>query len=126
MEHPDEEQLNAEELAQYLESVSQGNGQVCLDKKQLTRDYKVFAWLVREVQEQKSILQRVPQAAATGADVVSQHAEALRDFDANHSTWFQKSKLMSLLYHRLKGARNAVASVANGQHQRRAGMSRMA
>lgn len=120
-----EVQLNAEEVAQYLEVVIRGNGQLCLDKKQLVRDYAVFAWLVREVQEEKSVLQRVPQSAATGAEVVSQHADALREFDANHVVWFQKSKLMSLLYHRLQNARNAVAA-AKAQQQSRTGLPKMA
>lgn len=114
-------QLNSEELAQYVERVSQGNGQLCLDKKQLEQDYKVYLWLVREVKEQKAVLQCVSQSAATGAEVVSQHAEALREFDATQVAWFQKSKLMSLLYHRLLVARNAVAAV-KAQQQRRLGL----
>lgn len=115
----DELRLNAEELAQYLEAMTRGDGQLCLDKDQLVKDYKVYVWLVREVQAQKGVLQRVPQSAATGTDVVSHHAEALREFDANHVAWFQKSKLMALLYHRLLGARNAVAAARTQQQQQR-------
>ena len=59
-------QLNAEEVAQYLEAVSQGSGQLCLDKKQLERDYKVYVWLRGELQQQTAVLQRVPQSAAKG------------------------------------------------------------
>jgi hypothetical protein len=113
----DEVQLNAEELAQYLEVVSQ-NDRLCLDKQQLMRDFKVYTWLVKEVQEQKGVLQKVPQSAAVGSEIISPHAEALREFDANHVVWFQKSKLMSLLYRRLKGAQNAVAAAKAQQHRR--------
>ena len=53
--------------------------------------------------------------------MVSRHAEALREFDANHVVWFQKSKLMSLLYHRLLAAKTAVRHVKVEQ-QRRQGL----
>ena len=119
--HSDGVLLNAEEVAEYLESVSQGNGQLCLDREQLERDFRVYVWLRGELQRQTAVLQRVPESAATGVEVVSQHAEALREFDATHAVWFQKSKLMSLLYHRLLAAKTAVRHVKVEQ-QRRQGL----